>query len=368
MLAVKAALKQLLREMAGRHAVAGFERAMVTYVRDQLAPHADEVAVDRYGNVTAVRRGRADGPRLMLAAHLDEVGLIVKGIEPSGFLRVDPLGGFPPAMFANRRVRVGPHFGVVGQRSGHLQSAEQQQRVVPFRELYVDVGADSAAEVAALGIRIGDPVAIPGELAEFANPDRVAMKAADDRTGCATLIQLFRELAGRELAGTLYGVGTVLEEVGLRGAQMAAYRLRPDYAVALDGQPAADTPDSSLAQDAAVALGRGPTILLAASTGHFRGSLAHPAIKHYLIQAAEHEGVPYQLCTNIGGGSTDAASIHLVGEGIPTGTVGVPRRYSYSANEVVDLNDLVNGVRLLRRFVEAMGEHELSAFSDPRGG
>ncbi len=211
--------------------------------------------------------------------------------------------------------------------------------------------------MAALGIRIGDPVAIVGELEEFSQPDRVALKAADDRTGCATLIiQLFRELAGRELGGTLYGVGTVLEEVGLRGAPMVAFRLRPDYAVALDGQPAADTPDASLTRDAAVALGRGPTILLAASTGNFRGSIAHPAVKAHLIAAAEAEGVD-QLCTNIGGGSTDAASIHLVREGIPTGTVGVPRRYSYSANEVVDLNDMENGVRLLRRFVESMPEH-----------
>lgn len=354
---MKDALRQLLCEMAVLHAVAGFEREMVVYVREALAPYADEVSVDRYGNVTAVRRGRPDGPRLMLAAHLDEVGLTVKGIEPNGFLRVDPLGGFPQAMFANRRVSVNGRFGVAGVKSGHLQRPEERGRVVPIRELYVDVGADDAAGVAALGIRIGDPVAILGELQEFAGSDRVAMKAADDRTGCATLIQLFRELAGAELAGTLYGVGTVLEEVGLRGAPMAAHRLRPDYAVALDGQPAADTPDASLTQDAAVALGRGPTILLAASTGNYRGSIAHPAVKRLLIQAAEHAGVPYQLCTNIGGGSTDAASIHLVGEGIPTGTVGVPRRYSYSANEVLDLNDLEGGVRLLRRFAEEMNDH-----------
>src|SRR5438067_1874369 len=174
--------------MSARHAVAGFEREMAVYLRDALAPHADEVSVDRYGNVTAVRRGRVDGPRLMLAAHLDEVGLIVKAVEPTGFLRVHQLGSYPESMFANRRVWVNGRFGVAGVKSGHLQSEAERQRVVPIRELYVDVGADSAAEVAALGIRIGDPVAILGELEEFADPDRIAMKAADDRTGCATLV------------------------------------------------------------------------------------------------------------------------------------------------------------------------------------
>lgn len=354
---MKEALRHLLAEMSTIDAVAGFEREMAIYMRDALAPYADEVSVDRYGNVIAVRRGRSETPSLMLAAHLDEVGLIVKGIEPDGFLRVDPIGRFPDGMFANRRVRVNGHFGVVGLKSGHLQSEAEQARVVPIRDLAIDVGCRSAEEVARLGIRIGDPVAIVGPLEEFSNTDRVAMKAADDRTGCATLIQVFRELADKEIDGTLYGVGTVLEEVGLRGAPMVAYRLNPDYAVALDGQPAADVPGGSLTQDAAVAMGRGPTILLASSTGNYRGSIAHPAVKRALIQAAEHEGVPYQLCTNIRGGSTDAASIHLVREGIPTGTVGVPRRYTYSANEVVDLNDLVGGVRLLRRFVEEMGEH-----------
>lgn len=354
---MKDQLRRLLRDMSAIHAVSGFERDMAIYLRDALAPHADEVSVDRYGNVVAIRRGRDDGPALMLAAHLDEVGLIVKGIEPDGFLRVDPLGGFPDGMFANQRVRINGHFGVVGLKSGHLQRLEERGRVVPIRDLAVDVGCASAEEVTRLGIRIGDPVAIVGPLEEFSNTDRVALKAADDRTGCATLVQVFRELAGTDLDGTLYGVGTVLEEVGLRGAPMVAYRLNPDYAIALDGQPAADVPGSSLTQDAAVALGRGPTILLAASTGNYRGSIAHPAVKRALIQAAENEGISYQLCTNIHGGSTDAASIHLVREGIPTGTVGVPRRYTYSANEVVDLNDMVGGVRLLRRFVEEMGEH-----------
>ena len=354
---MKDALRQLLREMASCHAVAGFEREMVLYLRDALAPVADEVDVDHYGNVTAVRHGDPAGPSLMLAAHMDEIGLIVKGIEPDGFLRLDKLGRPPDALLLARRVWVNGHFGVVGAKAGHLQSEAEQCRVVPVSDLYVDVGATSAAEVDGMGIRIGDPIAYRGELEEFTNGDRVCLKACDDRTGCATLVQLFRELGDTDLDGTVYGVGTVLEEVGLRGAPMVAHRIRPDYAIALDGQPAADTPDASLTRDAAVRMGAGPTILLAASTGSFRGSIAHPAVKAALIRAAEAAGVPYQLCTNLERGSTDAASIHLVGEGIPTASVGVPRRYSYSPNEVIDLNDLVGGVRLLHQFVEEMATH-----------
>src|SRR5204863_7888906 len=211
--------------------------------------------------------------------------------------------------------------------------------------------------VARMGIRVGDPVTFIGELAEFDGGDRVCGKAFDDRAGVAILIQLLTELGATTPFGTVHAVGTVLEQVGLRGAIMAAYRIQPDYAIAIDGLSAGDTPDSSPTQDISVRMGQGPVVLPAASTGAFRGSIAHPAMKRHLLQAAEHERIPVQLATHIWRGSTEAASIHLVREGIPTISIGVPRRYSYSPNEMVDLNDAATAVRLLVRFVADMDRH-----------
>ncbi len=348
---MKDSLKALLCDLSKIHAVSGFEREMARYTSNALEPLADSVMVDRYGNVVATCIGTSPGPTLMLAAHQDEIGLIIKAVKATGFLRVEKLGRFPDSMLPGRRVWINGHFGLIGVKAGHLQTAVEQSRVVPGEDLYIDVGANKAEEVAAMGIRIGDPVAYLGELETFTNSDRVCLKACDNRVGCAILIQLFRELQGKEFAGTLYGVGTVLEEVGLRGTQMVAFRLNPDIAIAIDGQPAADTPDASLTQTAPVALSRGATINLAMGTQGIRGGIIHPAVKAALIRAAEKARVPYQLCTSTLTGSTDAAAIYLVREGIPTGTVWVPRRYSYSPDEIVDLNDIIAAVKLLEQFV-----------------
>lgn len=357
MQSTKEGIRASLRDLVALHGAPGFEQAPVAYFKKRVEALADSVEIDRYGNVTATRRGRHDHPRLMISAHLDEIGFIVKGIEPDGFLRFDRLGGTADALVLSRRMSVNGHFGVVGAKPGHLQSADEQARRPDVYDMYIDVGASSAAEVARMGIRVGDPITYISELAEFTGGDRVCAKGMDDRYGVAVLLQLLTELPSAAPFGTVHAVGTVLEQVGLRGAMMAAYRLEPDYAIAIDGLSSGDTPDSSPTQDIALRMGAGPVVLLAASTGSFRGSIAHPAMKRYLLQAAERAEIPVQLATHLTRGSTEAASIHLVREGIPTISIGVPRRYSYSANEVIDLNDAARAVNLLLRFVTEMEQH-----------
>ncbi len=356
---MKDALKATLRDLSTLHGISGHEQPLVEYFRKRVGSLADEVQVDRYGNVTAIKRGRAERPRLMLAAHLDEIGFVVKSIDDQGFLRFDRIGGMGDGILPCRRVSVNGRFGLIGSRSGHLLSSDEQTRLPAVADMYIDVGASSAAEVATMGIRVGDPVSFMGELAEFAGTDRVCAKAMDDRMGVAVLIQVLTELRGVTPGGPLFAVATVLEQVGLRGAIMLTPRLAPDYAIAIDGLSAGDTPDSSPIRDIPLQMGRGPMVLLAASSTslHIRGSIAHPAMKRYLLGAAEAEGVPVQLATHIGRGSTDAAAIHLSG-GVPTISIGVPRRYSYSPNEVVDLNDMVGAVRILARFVRDMATHQ----------
>ena len=355
--ATKESLRTTLRDLMALHGAPGFEQSLVQYFQKRVGALADQVDVDRYGNVTATKRGRHEHPRLMISAHLDEIGLIVKAVEPSGFLRFDRLGGAADALLMSRRVMVNGHFGIVGAKPGHLQSPEEQARPASAVDMYIDVGVSSAEEVAAMGIRVGDPVTLIGELGEFSNSDRVCGKAMDDRVGVAIILEMLEQLRDVTPHGTLLVVGTVLEQVGHRGGAMAAFRLEPDYAIAVDGLSAGDTPDSSPTRDIAIRMGQGPVVLLAASTRPFRGAIAHPAMKRYLLGAAESDGVPVQLATHLFRGSTEASTIHMTRGGVPTISVGVPRRYSYSPNETVDLNDVARAVQLLTRVVRDMHTH-----------
>jgi putative aminopeptidase len=355
----KAGLKQTLRDLTALHGISGFEQAVVRYTRDRISPVVDDVEIDRYGNITGTKRGKNDNPVLMLSAHMDEIGFIVKGVEPTGYLRFDRVGGAGDGVLSCRAVVVNGLFGLIGSISGHLGSAEMLARVTPISDLYIDLGVSSAAEVAGLGIRIGDPVSFIGELAEFAGGDRVCGKGMDDRAGLAILIQVLVELTGETPFGCVQAVATVLEQVGHRGAAMAAYRNEPDYAIAIDGLPAGDTPDFN-ATDVSVEMGRGAVVLLANSTGaqYIRGSIAHPAMKRLLLAAATEEQIPIQLAATVNRGSTEAGLIHVSRGGIPTISVGIPRRYSYSPHEMIDLNDAAAAVTLVKAFIRRMEQHQ----------
>jgi len=355
------ALKQSLRDLTALDGPSGFEQPVVAYLREAIGPFADSVEVDSFGNLYAVKRGMSDRPRLMISAHSDEIGCIVKSIEPTGFLRIDALGGVLPALLLGRRVRVKGHLGVIGVKSGHLQSEQDKARVVPLDDLYLDVGANSPEEVAKMGIGIGDPVAYVSELAEFTNLDRVTGKAIDNRLGCAVLVHLFRELGGAKLAGTLYGIVTVQEEVGLRGATVAANTVKPDYAIVVDTFMSGDTPDLSPTREMPTGIGRGPVLVLA-SGGGARGHIAHAGLTRLIKDTAQRMNVPLQFATVINKSNSDAAAIHLAHEGIPTAWLGLARRYSHSPVCTADLNDAANALRLLKTFVLDMGNHGALSF------
>jgi putative aminopeptidase FrvX len=362
---IKGELKRTLNDLSRLYGVSGFEQSVVRYVHARLAELGGSVETDRYGNVSAFKEGRSKvAPRLMISAHMDEIGFMVKAIEPNGYIRFDRIGGVGDALLSCRKVDVNGRFGLIGSVSGHLGSPEQLARVTPLKELYIDVGASSAQQVASMGIRIGDPVSFVGELTEFADGDRVCGKAMDDRAGIAILIQAMSELKDESPFGGVYALATVLEQVGHRGAAMAAYRIQPDYAIAIDGVPAGDTPDLSSTKDIPCVMGNGAVVLLATSTGeaNIRGNIAHPAMKRHLLDAAR-EGIPYQLATTINRGSTEAGLMHLSRGGIPLISLGIPRRYSYSPHEMIDLKDAVATVNLLVQFVRDMGRHSDLSFS-----
>lgn len=359
---LKEGLKQTLRDLSGLHSVSGFEQAVVRYVQQRFEPLVDEVETDTYGNVTAVKRGRQAAPLLMLSAHIDEIGFIVKGIERNGFLRFERLGGVSDALLGCRRVNVNGHFGLIGSLSERSRVAAGAKEVTPITELYIDVGASSVQEVSDLGISVGDPVSFISEFEEFTGGHRVCAKGMDDRAGLAIMIQALAELKGETPFGTVHAVATVLEQVGLRGAVMAVHRSKPEYAIAIDGSPANDTPDFSVTKEGSPIMGKGPSVHLTMSSGEVivRGNIAHPAMKRHLLAAAASRKLPLQFTVSNNRGSSEAAAIHVSNGGIPTISVGIPRRYSFSPHEMIDLRDAAATVNLIVQFVRDMKNHDLS--------
>lgn len=360
---LKLRLKELLVQLTAIPGVAGFEDKVAAYMAERLRDCADEVTSDPMGNVFAVLRGSRPGPRVMISSHADEIGLIVKSIDERGFLRFEKLGGMPDPILPGRMVTINGHLGVVGVKPGHLQSEKERTQVQPHTELFVDVGEDTAEGVAALGIRVGDAIAQHSELTFFAGGHRFAGKAVDDRLGCAVLLSLMESLAGEEIAGTLVGVISVQEEVGLRGATVAAFRVRPDLAIALDTMPCGDTPDVSFVRDLPVGIGLGPAFQVTSGGTGGRGLLVNPKVRKLLEDLATEAGVKYQV-TAFTKGNTDATAMHLAREGIPAGVVALPRRYSHSPVEMGDIRDAVGAWRILRKL--ALEMHRVTDYTGPR--
>lgn len=245
-------------------------------------------------------------------------------------------------------------------------SVEEQRRVPSIAELYIDLGFDSAEAVQALGIQIGDPVSHVEPVERMANPNRICGKAIDNRVGCAVLIILAQRLLGAKLPCQPILVITVQEGVGLRGARMAAYRLAPDTAIVVDTIPAGGTPDTDLYRDLSIQIGAGPVLALASGIGGVRGHLAHPGMRDFLLRVAAGRGIPLQRAL-LPRSTSDLAAIHLERGGIPSMVVNIPRRYSHSPVETVDLDDALATVDLLeaavRRFDRTVHFDFLSRFS-----
>lgn len=363
--AIRAELAADLRELTALDGVSGHEQAVIRALRGKLAPLCDDLRVDSFGNLLARLDGAGDGHHLMLAAHADEIGLLVKSVDAAGYLRFDILAGAQPALLPGRLVRIAGRVpGVIGVKSGHLQTDEERGRVPAPSSLYIDVGAGSAAEVAALGIGIGDPVAFVGPLMPLANPDLLVGKAIDDRIGCAVLVAAMRRLHASRHRTTVTCAITCQEEVGVRGAGVAAHNVRPDCAVAVDTFMSGDTPDVDYEREMPVGIGRGPVLLLAGG-GTGMGSITHPAMRRLLGAAAEAAGIPYQTAIVLAKPAfTDAAAIHTSGGGIPSGGIGLPRRYSHSPVCTCNINDAANAVRWIEALVEALDAGPSLSFLD----
>lgn len=341
------ALRSDLAELTALHAPSGTEQPVIARLRSLFAPLVDTIAVDHMGNLTATREGPSGAPHIVISSHADEIGAMVASIEPEGFLQLAPLGGVQPRLLEGRAVWVSGHNGVIGARSGHLTPRTEHSQGTSMSDLYVDLGVDSAAEVEALGVRIGDPVVVISELRSLAGT-RVSGKGIDNRAACIVLLHLLRRLQSQTLPCRLTALVTVQEEVGLRGAKVAYTRLQPGLAIVVDTFPAAGTPDTRHMSYTA-RIGQGALITPSSNSGD-SGFLIPLAARDAMIAAAQRAGIPYQLAVT-NRGETDAAAAHLAGAGVPTLEIKIPRRYSHSPVELLDLRDLAAVLQLVEELV-----------------
>jgi endoglucanase len=334
-------VKELLRKLSNAHGVSGSEGSVGAVIRKELKGHVDELHEDPLGNLIVVKKGGKF--KVMLAAHMDEIGLMVKHIDDKGFIRFAAFGGwYAPTLLSQRVVlhtHAGPLYGVIGGKPPHMMDEEERKKGVKVEDMFIDIGAVNREEVANLGVEIGTPVTIDREFRELAN-SRVTGKAFDNRAGVAMLIRTLQTVRSPH---TLYGVFTVQEEVGLKGARTSAYTIDPDVAIATDVTIPGDHPGIEM-KDASIEMGKGPVITIADGSG--RGIIADRRVVQWLRETAESHGISVQVEVGTGG-TTDATSIHLTKGGIPSTVLSPPTRYIHSPVEVMDINDIECGVKLL---------------------
>ncbi len=326
-------LKQLIKRFSETYGPSGQEDAIRELIREEVKNLVDEVRVDALGNLIARRKGSGAAPRkkIMVAAHMDEIGLIVTQVDDKGFLRFAPIGGlYPLTLYGHRCLFANGTVGIIGREKKDAKATE-----VKMDQLFIDVGASDASRCP---VQVGDAAGFWREFVDLG--DRVIAKAVDDRIGCAILVETIRQLG--KSPHDLFFVFTVQEEIGIRGAITSTYGVQPDIALAVDVTDTGDTPESNTM---AVALGKGPAIKVKDGM-----MLAHPALKNHLVQTAQEAKIPYQMEVLVSG-STDAAAMQVTREGVPAGVLSIPTRYIHTPSEMVDFNDVVNTVKLLSTFL-----------------
>lgn len=310
----------------------GYEDPVREIIRREIEGLADEVRIDALGNLIASVRGDGTGKRVMVAAHMDEIGVIVMHVDSKGFLRFSSIGGTDPLFCLGNRVRFGDGtVGVIG-----LEKKRRNLKALPeFNEMYIDIGAKNPETCL---VEVGD-VAVFERLFHVQG-DRWTAKSMDDRIGCMILVEVLRKLKAknRRIENSFFFVFSVQEEVGRRGAKTAAYALRPGIGIALDVTPAGDTPESD---PLGISLGKGPAIKIKDS-----GMISDPRLVRFMIEQAERAGLPYQREV-LTSGTTDAQSIQLAHAGVITGCLSIPCRYGHTAMETIDAGDVRNAIELL---------------------
>jgi len=341
-----------LAELLAARSPSGYETEAREVIKKRVAKNADSFEVDALGSCHATLEGTG-APTLMLAGHLDELGLIIKHVSDKGFLYFDAIGGHDRSMISGRRVdiltRKGVIRGVTGKRAIHLMSPEDRKKVPEFHQMWIDIGAKSKEE-ALERVTIGDAAVYTHGL-ESLHGSLVVSRAFDDKSGAYAVNEaLLRLKKGKKQASKVVAVSTSQEEIGTRGAISSAYLVNPDVALVVDVSHATDHPDADHRKYGSFELGGGPILT--------RGPNIHPGVFERLVQCAEKSKIAVQIEADPRPTGTDARAIQVARDGVPTGLVGIPLRYMHTPSEVIDLNDLEAVVQLLVAFARSLRKGE----------
>lgn len=344
--------QQLLEELTQARAVPGNEKeARDVFVR-YAKKSADSITYDGLGSVIAEKKGSGNGPRVMFAGHLDEVGFMVQTITDKGFLKFLTLGGWWSQVLLGKQVEVKTGkgeliHGVIGCKPPHVLSASARQKPYKIDDMFIDIGATSKEEAEAWGIKPGDMVVPYAPFKQMNDSKFWLAKAWDNRIGTAVALKVLENLKNEDHPNDIYAVGNAQEEVGLRGAKTATNVIQPDISFALDTGTAGDTPGMK-PEEADSELGKGPQIII-----YDRSMIAHKGLRDFVTDVAEELDIPFQY-TAIPGGGTDAGSQHVSGEGVPSLAITISTRYLHSHSSIIHEDDFEQTVRLVTEVVKRL--------------
>lgn len=341
----------MLKDLTDAKGIPGNEREVREVMKKYIAPFSDEIITDGLGSLIAKKVGNANGPKIMIAGHLDEVGFMVTQIDDKGFLRFQTVGGWWSQVMLAQRVTIvtskGDVTGIIGSKPPHILSPEARKKPVEIKDMFIDIGATSKEEALEFGVRPGDQVVPYFEFTVMKNEKMLLAKAWDNRIGCAIAIEVLKQLKNEQHPNIVYGVGTIQEEVGLRGAKTAAQLIKPDIGFSVDVGIAGDTPGIS-EKEAMSKMGHGPQIIL-----YDASMVSHKGLRDFVTGVADEMNIPYQFDA-IAGGGTDAGSIHLTVNGVPSLAITIATRYIHSHAAMLHRDDFENAVKLIVEVVKRL--------------
>ncbi|MCQ6278405.1 M42 family metallopeptidase [Bacillus sp. EB600] len=337
-------LFKTLTELPG---ASGNEHLVRNFMREQLSLYSDKIVQDNLGSIFGVKTGNVNGPTIMVAGHMDEVGFMVTAITDNGMLRFQPLGGWWNQVLLAQRVQImtanGPVIGVISSIPPHLLDESKKNKPMEISNMLIDIGADDREDAEKIGIKPGQPVLPICPFTPMANEKKIMAKAWDNRYGCGLAIELLKEVKDETLPNILYSGATVQEEVGLRGSRTAANMIKPDIFFALDASPANDMTGK---KSEFGHLGKGTLVRILD-----RSMVTHRGIKEFVLDTAEKYQIPYQYFVSPGG--TDAGQVHLSNEGVPSAVIGICSRYIHTHASIIHVDDYAAAKELIVKLVKA---------------
>lgn len=370
---------KLLEELSNEFGPSGFEWEAQKILKKYVETFSDEILKDRTGTLIFTSKGTSEGPKIMIAGHMDEIGFQVAAITKDGFIKFHQLGGWWDQTLLSQRVKIRTAEGIlipgiIGAKPPHVIDAEQRNKVVTKDKMFIDVGCTSIDETKKLGIRVGDPI-MPDATFEIWERPRISKKdkdeekneivtlavgkAFDDRIGALIAAEVVKQLKAEDIQhpNTVYGASTVQEEVGLRGARTAAQMIKPDIGIALEVDIAGDIPGIDETK-APGKLSKGPSIMT------YDGSMIpNPRFRDFVIKTAEEFEIPYQLSL-VPGGGTDAGVIHLTEMGCPSIVIAVPTRHIHAHNGILDISDVKNTIKLIVELIKRLDKETVDSFTE----